>query len=39
MGVDVEVLGGVVTVEGSDMPYNSLCCVIDSISFLSIAIK
>jgi hypothetical protein len=39
MGVGMEVLGGVVTVDVSNMPYNSLCFVIDSISFSSIAIK
>jgi hypothetical protein len=31
--------GDVVTVDVSDMPYNYLCCVTDSISFSSIAIK
>jgi hypothetical protein len=39
MGVDMEVIGGVVTVDVSNMPYNSLCFVIDSISSLSNAIK
>jgi hypothetical protein len=39
MGVNMEVLGGVGTVDVSNMPYNSLCFVIESISFSSIAIK
>jgi hypothetical protein len=39
MGADMEILGGVVTVEVSNMPYNSLCCAIDPINFAPVAIK
>jgi hypothetical protein len=38
MGVDMEVLGGIVTPEVSNMPYNSSCCEI-LLSFSSTAIK